>query len=107
MLYKYLNFLDGFIAGAELLIAQKCADRDHLAIRGRSNGGLLMGAALTQRPDLYRAVVCEVPLLDMLRYQNFQIAKLWVAEYGSAEDAKELAGLSADSPHQADETARE
>jgi len=60
----------------EYLIAQKYTDRDHLAIEGGSNGGLLMGAMITQRPDLFRAVVCAVPLLDMLRYQNFQIASL-------------------------------
>jgi prolyl oligopeptidase len=58
-----------------------------------------MGAALIQHPDLYRAVVCQVPLLDMLRYQNFQIAKLWVPEYGSAEDAKQFDWLYAYSPY--------
>jgi len=59
-----------------------------------------MGAALTQRPDLFRAVVCQVPLLDMLRYQNFLIAKFWVPEYGSAEDAKQFDWLYAYSPYQ-------
>src|SRR6266851_4016257 len=90
MLDKKQNVFDDFTAAAEFLISQKYTDRDHLAIRGGSNGGLLMGAAFTQRPDLYRAVVCQVPLLDMLRYQNFQIAKLWVAEYGSSEDPKQF-----------------
>ncbi len=84
MLEKKQNVFDDFIAAAEYLIAQKYTDRDHLAISGGSNGGLLMGAMITQRPDLFRAVVCQVPLLDMLRYQNFQIAKLWIPEYGSA-----------------------
>src|SRR6266853_1785335 len=90
MLDKKQNVFDDFIAAAEYLISQKYTDKDHLAIRGGSNGGLLMGAALTQRPDLYRAVVCQVPLLDMLRYQNFQIARLWVPEYGSSEDPNQF-----------------
>ena len=99
MLDKKQNVFDDFIAAAEFLISQKYTDKDHLAIRGGSNGGLLMGAALTQRPDLYRAVVCQVPLLDMLRYQNFQIAKLWIPEYGSAEDPKQFDWLYAYSPY--------
>jgi prolyl oligopeptidase len=99
MLDKKQNVFDDFAAAAEFLIAQKYTDKDHLAIRGGSNGGLLMGAALTQRPDLYRAVICQVPLLDMLRYQNFQIAKLWVPEYGSAEDPKQFDWLYAYSPY--------
>src|SRR6266567_6888203 len=99
MLDKKQNVFDDFIAAAEFLISQKYTDKDHLGIIGGSNGGLLMGAALTQRPDLYRAVVCQVPLLDMLRYQNFQIAKLWVPEYGSAEDPKQFDWLYAYSPY--------
>ena len=99
MLDKKQNVFDDFAAAAEFLISQRYTDRDHLAIRGGSNGGLLMGAALTQHPDLYRAVVCQVPLLDMLRYQNFQIAKLWVAEYGSSEDPKQFDWLYAYSPY--------
>jgi prolyl oligopeptidase len=100
MLDKKQNVFDDFIAASEYLIAQKYTDKDHLAIRGGSNGGLLMGAALTQRPDLFRAVVCQVPLLDMLRYQNFQIAKLWVPEYGSSDDPKQFEWLYAYSPYQ-------
>src|SRR5207237_10640984 len=88
-----------FIAAGEYLIAQKYTDKDHLAIRGGSNGGLLMGAAFTQRPDLFRAVVCQVPLLDMLRYQNFQIAKLWIPEYGSSDDPQQFQWLYAYSPY--------
>ena len=99
MLDKKQNVFDDFAAAAEFLISQKYTDKDHLAIRGGSNGGLLMGAALTQHPDLYRAVICQVPLLDMLRYQNFQIAKLWVPEYGSAEDPKQFDWLYAYSPY--------
>jgi prolyl oligopeptidase len=99
MLDKKQNVFDDFIAAGEYLIAQKYTDRDHLAIQGGSNGGLLMGAMITQRPDLFRAVVCQVPLLDMLRYQNFQIAKLWIPEYGSADDAKQFEWLYAYSPY--------
>src|SRR5207253_10961844 len=99
MLEKKQNVFDDFIAAAEYLIAQKYTDKDHLAIRGGSNGGLLMGAMITQRPDLFRTVVCQVPLLDMLRYQNFLIAKLWIPEYGSAEDAKQFEWLYAYSPY--------
>ena len=100
MLDKKQNVFDDFIAAAEYLIAQKYTDKDHLAIQGGSNGGLLMGAAFTQRPDLFRAVVCQVPLLDMLRYQRFQIAKLWIPEYGSADDPKQFDWLYAYSPYQ-------
>jgi prolyl oligopeptidase len=99
MLEKKQNVFDDFISAAEYLIAEKYTDREHLAIQGGSNGGLLVGAAFTQRPDLFRAVVCQVPLLDMLRYQNFQIAKLWIPEYGSAEDAKQFDWLFAYSPY--------
>ena len=99
MLDKKQSVFDDFIAAGEYLIAQKYTDRDHLAISGGSNGGLLMGAMITQRPELFRAVVCQVPLLDMLRYQNFQIAKLWIPEYGSADDAKQFNWLYAYSPY--------
>ena len=99
MLEKKQNVFDDFIAAGEYLISQKYTDRDHLAIYGGSNGGLLMGAMITQRPDLFRAVVCAVPLLDMLRYQNFQIAKLWIPEYGSAEDARQFDWIYAYSPY--------
>lgn len=99
MLEKKQNVFDDFIAAAEYLMAQKYTDEDHLAIQGGSNGGLLMGVMMTQRPDLFRAVVCQVPLLDMLRYQNFQIAKLWIPEYGSADDPKQFEWLYAYSPY--------
>jgi prolyl oligopeptidase len=99
MLEKKQNVFDDFIAAAEYLIAQKYTDKDHLAIRGGSNGGLLVGVALTQRPELFRAVVCAVPLLDMLRYQHFQIAKLWIPEYGSADDPKQFDWIYAYSPY--------
>jgi prolyl oligopeptidase len=99
MLGKKQNVFDDFIAAAEFLIAQKYTDKDHLAIQGGSNGGLLMGAMITQRPELFRAVVCAVPLLDMLRYQNFQIARLWIPEYGSAENPEQFKWLYAYSPY--------
>jgi prolyl oligopeptidase len=99
MLDKKQNVFDDFIAAAEFLISQKFTDKDHLAISGGSNGGLLMGAAITQRPDLFKAVLCQVPLLDMLRYQNFQIAKLWIPEYGSADDPKQFGWLVKYSPY--------
>ena len=99
MLANKQNVFDDFIAAAEYLIGEKYTDRDHLAIVGGSNGGLLVGAAFTQGPELYRAVVCQVPLLDMLRYQNFQIAKLWIPEYGSAEDPQQFKWLYAYSPY--------
>ncbi|MBZ5687954.1 MAG: prolyl oligopeptidase family serine peptidase [Acidobacteriia bacterium] len=100
MLEKKQNVFDDMIAAAEHLISEKYTDKNHLAIQGGSNGGLLMGAMMTQRPDLFRAVVCQVPLLDMLRYQNFQIAKLWIPEYGSAENAEQFKWLYAYSPYQ-------
>jgi len=99
MLEKKQNVFDDFVAAAEYLIAEKYTDDDHLAIQGGSNGGLLMGAMITQRPELFRAVICAVPLLDMLRYQNFQIAKLWIPEYGSSEDPKQFEWLYAYSPY--------
>src|SRR5260370_29750908 len=68
-------------------------------MQGGFKGGLLRGAMNTQGPGLFRAVVCAVPLLDMLRYQNFQIAKLWIPEHGSAEDAKQFDWLYAYSPY--------
>lgn len=99
MLERKQNVFDDFISAAEYLIAQKYTSKEKLAITGGSNGGLLMGAAFTQRPDLFRAVVCQVPLLDMLRYQNFQIAKLWIPEYGSSEDPEQFKWLYAYSPY--------
>ncbi len=98
-LEKKQNVFDDFIAVAERLISDKVTSPDLLAIHGRSNGGLLVAAALTQRPDLFRAVVCGVPLTDMLRYQRFQIAQLWIPEYGTADDPKQFRWLYAYSPY--------
>jgi len=99
MLDKKQNVFDDMIAAAEHLISEKYTDKHHLAIQGGSNGGLLMGAMITQRPDLFRAVVCQVPLLDMLHYQDFQIAKLWIPEYGSSENPEQFKWLYAYSPY--------
>jgi prolyl oligopeptidase len=99
MLDKKQNVFDDMIAAAEYLMAEKYTDKNHLAIQGGSNGGLLMGAMITQRPDLFRAVVCQVPLLDMIHYQDFQIAKLWVPEYGTSENAEQFKWLYAYSPY--------
>ncbi|MCS6975456.1 MAG: prolyl oligopeptidase family serine peptidase [Gemmatales bacterium] len=99
MLEKKQNTFDDFIAAAEWLIANKYTRPEKLAISGGSNGGLLVGAALTQRPELFQAVVCSVPLLDMLRYHKFLVARFWVPEYGSAEDPEQFKYLYAYSPY--------
>lgn len=99
MLANKQNVFDDFIAAGEFLVREKFVDPDRLVIHGRSNGGLLVGAALTQRPGLWRAAVSGVPLLDMLRYDKFRMAKLWVSEYGSAENAADFEWLRAYSPY--------
>lgn len=99
MLGNKQNVFDDFIAAGEHLKAEGLVDPERLIIHGRSNGGLLVGAALTQRPDLWRAAVCGVPLLDMLRYDKFRMAKLWVSEYGSAENPEDFEWLRAYSPY--------
>ena len=99
MLQKKQNVFDDYIASARYLIDQKWTSPEHLAIYGGSNGGLLVGAAMTQAPELYKAVVCAVPLLDMVRYHLFGSGKTWIPEYGSAEDPKEFASLYAYSPY--------
>jgi prolyl oligopeptidase len=99
MLDRKQNVFDDFIAAAEYLIANGVTRSERLAISGGSNGGLLVGAALTQRPDLFKAVVCQVPLLDMLRYHHLRIARLWIAEYGDPEDAEQARWLHAYSPY--------
>jgi prolyl oligopeptidase len=96
---KKQNVFDDFIAVAEELIRRRVTSRQRLAIHGRSNGGLLVAAAITQRPDLFRVAVSGVPLTDMLRYQHFLIAKLWVPEYGSADDPEQFRWLRAYSPY--------
>jgi prolyl oligopeptidase len=99
MLERKQNVFDDFHAAAEALVAQGWTSKSRLGISGGSNGGLLTGAAITQRPELFSAVYCAVPLLDMLRYQNFLIARFWIAEYGSAEDPAQYRWLRAYSPY--------
>ena len=100
MMDKKQNVFDDFESAAEWLIQNKYTNTKKLAIQGASNGGLLMGAALTQKPDLFQAVVCMYPLLDMLRYQKFMVAQWWVPEYGSAENREQFKYLRAYSPYQ-------
>jgi prolyl oligopeptidase len=99
MMEKKQNVFDDFIAAAEWLIYNKYTTPGRLAIRGGSNGGLLVGVALTQRPDLFGAVICSYPLLDMMRYQNFLVAKYWVPEYGSSDDPEQFKYIYAYSPY--------
>jgi prolyl oligopeptidase len=99
MLDQKQNVFDDFIAAAEYLIREGYTASDRLAIQGGSNGGLLVGAAMTQRPDLFRAVICAVPLLDMVRYHRFGSGKTWIPEYGSAEDPAQFKTLLAYSPY--------
>jgi len=100
MLLNKQNVFDDFYAAAEYLIASKYTSPQHFAITGRSNGGLLMGAAITQRPDLFSAVVCGYPLLDMLRYQRFLQGPQWTTEYGSSDNEAQFRYLLQYSPYQ-------
>ncbi|REE95701.1 prolyl oligopeptidase family serine peptidase [Thermomonospora umbrina] len=96
---KKQNVFDDFHAAAETLIADGWTAPDRLAVSGGSNGGLLVGAAITQRPDLYAAAVCSAPLLDMVRYERFGLGQTWNDEYGSADVPEELEWLLAYSPY--------
>ena len=100
MFSKKQNVFDDWFAAARFLIDQKYASAQHLAISGRSNGGLLMGASITQHPELFSAVWCGYPLLDMLRYHKFEQGPHWTTEYGSAEKRKDFAYLYKYSPYQ-------
>ncbi|MBW2524360.1 MAG: S9 family peptidase [Deltaproteobacteria bacterium] len=93
------NVFDDFIAAAEHLIAERYTRPERLVIRGGSNGGLLVGAAITQRPELFRAALCGVPLLDMVRYHLFGSGKTWTSEYGSADEPDLFRALYAYSPY--------
>jgi prolyl oligopeptidase len=96
---KKQNSFDDFIAAAEWLIANKYTNPSRLAVLGGSNGGLLVGAFLTQRPELCHAVVCTYPLLDMLRFHRTLKGPYWVSEYGSADDPEQFAYIRAYSPY--------
>jgi prolyl oligopeptidase len=99
MKHNRQNTIDDFIAAAEWLTNEHLASPGRLAIAGGSNGGLLVAAALMQRPDLFRAVLCIGPMLDMLRYHRFDAANRYVREYGSAEDSAAFEYLRAYSPY--------
>jgi prolyl oligopeptidase len=100
MFEKKQNVFDDWFAAAEYLIREKYTSPGHFAIHGRSNGGLLMGASMTQRPDLFGAIWCGYPLLDMLRYQLFLMGRTWITEYGSAENPHDFGYLYKYSPYQ-------
>jgi prolyl oligopeptidase len=93
------NVYDDYHAAAERLIADGWTTSEQLAASGGSNGGLLVGAAVTQRPDLFAAIVCSAPLLDMIRYEKFGLGASWNVEYGSADDAEQFEWLLAYSPY--------
>ena len=99
MLGNKQNSFDDFIGAAQWLIQEGYTSPQRLAAAGGSNGGLLVGAVLTQRPELFRAVLVQVPLLDMLRYHHFLIARLWIPEYGSADDPAQFRWLRDYSPY--------
>jgi len=100
MLLKKQHVFDDCISAAEYLIHQGYTSPAHLAVRGGSNGGLLVGAVITQRPELFRAAVCEAPLLDMIRYPLYGGGKTWIPEYGSPNDADQFKVLHGYSPYQ-------
>jgi prolyl oligopeptidase len=93
------NVFDDFAAAGEHLVAEGWTTHPQLAVMGGSNGGLLVGATLTQRPGLAAAVVCSAPLLDMVRYEHFGLGRTWNDEYGTAEDPTELGWLLGYSPY--------
>jgi prolyl oligopeptidase len=98
MLQKKQNVFDDFIAAAEYLIREGYTKADHLVAKGGSNGGLLMGAAMTQRPDLFRVILCGAPVLDMIRYPLFGAGKNWVKEYGDPQNEADFRTLISYSP---------
>jgi len=99
MLDRKQNVFDDFTSAAEFLVREGYTRRDKLAIQGGSNGGLLVGAAITQHPELFGAAVCQVPVADMLRYHLFTVGRFWIPEYGSADDPNQFKFLYAYSPY--------
>ncbi len=99
MMLKKQNVFDDFLAAADKLVQDGWTSPEHLAIQGGSNGGLLVSAAMTQAPDKFKAVICAVPLIDMIRYHLFGSGKTWIPEYGSAENPEELKAIAAYSPY--------
>jgi prolyl oligopeptidase len=99
MLDRKQNVFDDFHAAADYLIESGLTSPERLAVSGGSNGGLLVGAAVTQRPDLFAAAVCSAPLLDMVRYERFGLGETWNTEYGSAAVPAELEWLLGYSPY--------
>jgi len=99
-LEKKQNCFDDFIAAGKYLCESKVTNPKKLAAWGGSNGGLLMGAMITQAPELFRAIICAVPLLDMIRYQEFSMARFWIQEYGSSENPEQFKYILKYSPYQ-------
>ena len=99
MLFKKQNTFDDFIAAAEFLIKEKYTNPSRIGIYGGSNGGLLIGAVLMQRPDLFRAAICAVPLLDMVRFHKFLIARYWIPEYGDPDKEEDFRNILCYSPY--------
>ncbi|OFY65928.1 MAG: hypothetical protein A3H98_05575 [Bacteroidetes bacterium RIFCSPLOWO2_02_FULL_36_8] len=99
MLNNKQNVFNDYFSAAEFLIREKYTNSSRLAAEGRSNGGLLMGAVLTQRPDLFKVAVCGVPLLDMVRYHKFLIARYWIPEYGDPDKKEDFLNILNYSPY--------
>jgi len=99
MFERKQNVFDDCIAAARWLVAEGCTRPDRLAIEGGSNGGLLTGAVMIQRPDQFGAIVCRVPVADMLRYHRFTVGRFWISEYGSADNPDQFPHLLKYSPY--------